>query len=192
MHLPVSLTGITNIEMQILESKKIRLRAIEPSDLKLLYKWENDSSIWEVSHTLKPFSLFVLKQYLESSHLDIYESKQLRLVIEQRTSEKAIGLIDLFDFDPFHQRAGVGILINDADSKNKGFASEALDLLCSYAFKTLQLHQLYCNITATNKISLRLFEKNGFEIMGNKKDWIKTQEGWKNEYSLQKINPQNL
>lgn len=187
----VKLNGITNIKMQILEGKKIRLRAIEPTDLKLLYKWENDSSIWEVSHTLQPFSLFVLKQYLESSHLDIFETKQLRLVIELMNSEKPIGLIDLFDFDPFHQRAGIGILINDKDSKNKGFASEALEILCSYAFNTLQVHQLYCNITASNKVSLRLFQNNEFEIMGNKKDWIRTKKGWEDEYSLQKINPNN-
>lgn len=184
--------GITITKMQILEAKNIRLRAIEPSDLKLLYKWENNSSIWEVSHTLKPFSLFVLKQYLESSHLDIFETKQLRLVIELIDSKKPIGLIDLFDFDPFHQRAGIGILINDQDSKNKGFASEALDSLCSYSFDTLQLHQLYCNITATNEISLRLFKSNGFEIIGNKKDWIRTKDGFKDEYSLQRINPRNF
>ena len=183
--------GITITKMQILEGKNIRLRAIEPSDLKLLYKWENDSSIWEVSHTLKPFSLFVLKQYLESSHLDIFETKQLRLVIELIDSNKPIGLIDLFDFDPFHQRAGIGILINDKISKNKGFASEALETLCSYSFDILQLHQLYCNITSTNEISLRLFQNNGFEIIGNKKDWIRTKDGFKDEYSLQRINPQN-
>jgi len=177
--------------MQILENKNIRLRALEPTDLNLLYKWENDSSIWEVSHTLKPFSLFILKQYLESSQLDIFESKQLRLVIEIIDTSIPIGLIDLFDFDPFHQRAGVGILINNKEHKNRGFASEALGILCSYAFRTLQMHQLFCNITATNENSLRLFRNHGFEIIGNKKDWIKTTNGWLDEYSLQKINPGN-
>ncbi|MDM8158778.1 GNAT family N-acetyltransferase [Labilibaculum sp. K2S] len=180
-----------NTNMQILEGKSIRLRALEPTDLKLLYKWENDSTIWEVSHTLKPFSIFILKQYLESSHLDIFETKQLRLVIELIETNTPIGLIDLFDFDPFHQRAGIGILINETENKNKGFASEALQILCNYAFSTLQVHQLYCNITASNEVSLRLFTKQGFEIIGNKKDWIRSKNGWIDEYSLQKINPAN-
>lgn len=178
--------------MQILEGNNIRLRALEPSDLKLLYSWENDSSIWEVSHTLKPFSIFILKQYLESAHLDIFETKQVRLVIEKSKTNTAIGLIDLFDFDPFHQRAGVGILINNAEDKNKGYASESLQILCNYAFSTLQLHQLYCNITAKNEISLRLFTQQGFDIIGNKKEWIRTKDGWLDEYSLQKINPKSL
>jgi diamine N-acetyltransferase len=178
--------------MSPLENKQIRLRALEPTDLKLLYNWENDSSIWEVSHTLQPFSLYVLKQYLESSHLDIFESKQLRLVIETCSDNKAVGLIDLFDFDPFHRRAGIGILIHNKIDQQKGYAQEALESLCKYAFDVLQLHQLYCNITSSNERSLRLFKKQGFEFVGLKKDWIKTVSGWKDEYLLQKINPKDF
>lgn len=178
--------------MQILENKNIRLRALEPTDLKLLYKWENDSTIWEVSNTLKPFSLFVLKQYLESSHLDIFETKQLRLVIEQMDNNKAVGLIDLFDFDPYHRHAGVGILIHNKENQQKGYASEALQSLCNYAFTVLKLHQLYCNIASNNENSLRLFKNQGFEIAGLKKDWINTAHGWKDEYLLQKINTKDF
>lgn len=174
--------------MQILENKSIRLRALEPEDLKLLYKWENNSNIWEVSHCQKPFSLFVLKQYLESSHLDIYESKQLRLVVELNDSNEAIGLIDLFDFDPFHNRAGIGVLLHDKIHRQRGYASEALETLINYCFKSLQLQQLYCNITTCNKASIDLFRSKGFEITGTKKQWIKGQEGWKDEYFLQLIN----
>lgn len=178
--------------MQILENKNIRLRALEPDDLDLLYKWENDSSIWEVSHTLKPFSLFVLKQYLETSHLDIFETKQLRLVIEKKQEKGPIGLIDLFDFDPFHRRAGIAILIHDKLDQKKGYASEALSTLCSYAFTTLQLHQLYCNIDSTNENSLKLFQNQGFVKIGLKKDWINTSNGWHDEYILQKLNIKGL
>jgi len=178
--------------MSPLENKQIRLRALEPTDLKLLYNWENDSSIWEVSHTLQPFSLYVLKQYLENSHLDIFESKQLRLVIETCSNNKAVGLIDLFDFDPFNRRAGIGILIHNKIDQQKGYAQEALESLCKYAFDVLQLHQLYCNITSSNERSLRLFKKQGFEFIGLKKDWIKTVSGWKDEYLLQKISPKDF
>ncbi|RUT73252.1 GNAT family N-acetyltransferase [Ancylomarina longa] len=174
--------------MQILEDRNIRLRALEPTDLNLLYNWENDSSIWEVSNTLKPFSIFVLKQYLETSHLDIFEAKQLRLVIEKKNDNIPVGLIDLFDFDPFHRRAGIGILIHNKEHQNKGYATKALSILCNYAFSVLQIHQLYCNITSENENSIKLFQNGGFEIIGIKKDWIKTREGWLDEYLLQKIN----
>ncbi len=174
--------------MQILENNSIQLRALEPEDLQLLYKWENNSDIWEVSHCQKPFSLFVLKQYLENSHLDIYESKQLRLVIELKNANEAIGLIDLFDFDPFHNRAGIGVLLHNKIHHQKGYASEALETLINYCFKSLQLHQLFCTITTCNKASIDLFCSKGFEITGTKKQWIKSTKGWKDEYFLQLIN----
>jgi len=178
--------------MQILENSNIRLRALEPVDLDLLYRWENDSSLWEVSHTLKPFSLFTLKQYLETSHLDIFESKQLRLVIERKKENEPVGLIDLFDFDPFHQHAGIGISINNKEYRLKAYAKEALETLCNYAFSVLQLHQIYCNIIAKNTVSLKLFKNEGFEIVGLKKEWIKTRDGWVDEYLLQKINSKDF
>ena len=96
----------------MLKGNEIRLRALEPHDVELLYRWENDPAIWTISHTLTPFSQFTLKQYIASSAQDIYTSKQLRLMIDELHNRKTIGVIDIFDFDPFHRRAGIGILID--------------------------------------------------------------------------------
>ncbi len=173
----------------------IILRALEPEDLELLYNWENDTETWSVSNTITPFSKHILQKFIENSHLDIYQTKQLRLMIEIKTGDKesfkTIGAIDLFDFDPFHNRAGVGILIGEKGERKKGYASLALGELIKYAFYTLQLHQLYCNIAETNKESLVLFEKYGFSVSGKKKEWLKTQNGYIHEYILQLINPGN-
>jgi diamine N-acetyltransferase len=51
--------------------------------------------MWEVSNNT-PYSRFLVKQYLENAHQDIYEAKQLRLAICQDEDFPA-GLIDLFD-----------------------------------------------------------------------------------------------
>jgi diamine N-acetyltransferase len=141
---------------------------------------------WEVSHTQTPFSKYVLRQYLESAHLDIYEAKQLRLLIEEKSTTKQIGMIDLFDFNPQHKRAGIGILIHP-DFQKKGFASEALSLLIGYAFAHLDLHQLYANITTDNSKSISLFTKHKFKKVGVKKDWILTEGKFKDEISFQLI-----
>ena len=90
---------------------KIKLRPLEPADIDLLYQWENDLSIWEISNTKTPFSKHVLAQYIVEAAKDIYETKQLRLIIQNENLE-AVGAIDLFDFDPYHLRAGVGVLIH--------------------------------------------------------------------------------
>ncbi|MFD2098355.1 GNAT family N-acetyltransferase [Flagellimonas iocasae] len=169
-----------------LKGKQVYLRALEPTDLDFLYQLENDTAIWEISGTLKPYSKKVLQLYLENAHRDIYEVKQLRLCI-CNSDDVCIGLIDLFDFDPKHGRAGMGIVISNPSDRNKGVGAEAIELLCNYAFTTLNLHQLYANILEDNEPSIHLFEKMGFEKVGTKKEWIRTSAGFKNEIMFQKI-----
>ncbi len=171
-----------------LKGEKIYLRALEPTDLDFLYQLENDESVWEVSNTCSPYSKFVLKQYLENAHRDIFEVKQLRLVICKREDEKAVGFLDLFDFDPRHRRAGLGIIIFSETDKGQGYATETIQLVISYGFSHLNLHQLYANITLDNKKSMTLFEKLGFIKAGEKKDWVWSQGIFKNEFFYQLIN----
>jgi diamine N-acetyltransferase len=167
--------------------KEISLRALEPEDLELLYEWENNLSYWIISNTVVPFSKYTLKRYLENSHKNIYETGQLRLMIDHIPDNTTIGTIDIFDFDPFHKRAGLGILIAKEDYRRKGYASMALKCLVNYCFSTLQLHQIYCNILVNNCESMDLFKKAGFMQSGIKKDWIKTSDGYLDEYIFQLI-----
>jgi diamine N-acetyltransferase len=171
-----------------MDYKNIRLRALEPEDLELLYTWENHDSNWIYSNTVSPFSRFTLKRYIENSHKNIYETGQLRLMIDHIEHKKTIGTIDLFEFDPFHKRAGIGILIADESYRGKGFAAMSLKCLIHYCFKTLQLHQLYCNILSDNAVSIELFKRHGFVEIGRKKDWIQTDNGYLDEYMFQLIN----
>lgn len=171
----------------ILEGAYISLRALEPEDLDFLFEVENNTRFWEVSHTQVPFSKFILKQYLNNAHLDIYESKQLRLMIVEKECQQPVGMIDFFDFNPQHKRAGIGILIN-TKHQNNGYAFDALNVFTYYCFQHLDLHQLYANITPDNESSTRLFEKSGFKLIGEKKDWLYVNGDFKNELIYQLIN----
>jgi len=95
--------------MNSLQGQHIYLRALEPEDLEFVYALENDTSVWEISQTQTPYSKFLIRHYLDNAHQDIYEAKQLRLAICKNDSFEAIGLIDLYDYDPKNQRAGIGI-----------------------------------------------------------------------------------
>lgn len=171
--------------MESLQGVQVRLRAIEPEDEHILFKWENDQKIWQVSNTLTPFSHHILRQYLDNAHQDIFQAKQLRLVIESIETDKPVGLIDLFDFDPHHQRAGIGILIGESTEWGKGYAKESLRILLKYVFTILLLNQVYCSIDETNTISLNLFKNAGFRITGIKEKWNRSYTGWSNEWFLQ-------
>ena len=174
--------------MKLLKGEKIRLRAIEPGDVDLILDWENDTENWEVSGTMAPFSREIITKYVSNAHLDIYKAGQLRLMIDELATGQTIGTIDIFDFDAFHQRAGLGILIAEQGSRNNGYAAETLKLVKDYCFNHLVLHQLYCNILADNTISLKLFQKAGFTISGIQKNWIRSGADFKDQYFLQLLN----
>ena len=106
-------------------NRNIRLRAIEPEDLDLLYRIENDSSLWNVGATNVPYSRYTLHDYIASSSDDIYADRQVRLIIETQHGE-TVGLADLINFSPQHRRAEVGIVIMEPQ-RRRGYALEALE-----------------------------------------------------------------
>lgn len=171
--------------MLALKGKYCYLRALEPEDLDFLYSIENDVDVWTVSETITPYSRYILKQYLENSHRDIFDVKQLRLVIAG-LNEEVYGFVDIFDFDPKNNRAGLGIIVTEKH-RGVGLGSEALELVLDYCFKRLNMHQVYANISEENKRSIALFEKHGFVLSGVKKDWVLTGGNYKNELLFQKI-----
>jgi diamine N-acetyltransferase len=170
----------------VLTYGKIILRELEPEDIDLLYEWENDSSLWSVSQAKTPFSRHVLALYLKEATRDIYEKKQVRLII-QTLDKKPVGAIDLFDFDPYHQRAAIGILIHSSEDRCQGYASDALHAMENYAANILGLRQLSASISEDNTASLHLFEKAGYQVTGIKKQWLRTPAGWHDEWFMQKM-----
>ena len=166
------------------------LRAPEPSDIDTIYRWENDTRIWHLGNTFAPYSRFAVEQFVLNTENDIFATRQLRLMIDchsGRDTTLTIGSIDLFEFDPYHKRAGIGILI-DEDFRHQGYATEALNLLIEYCFKTLNLHQVYCNIELSNEESIKLFTKTGFTNCGHKKEWMLRDGKWTDILMFQLLN----
>ncbi len=165
--------------------EKIGLRPVEPEDLDVLSEWENDPEVMLLGNNLTPFSRFFLEQYILGAKNNIYEDKQLRLVIENREKE-VVGLIDLFDFDPHHRRAAIGILIGKAHRK-KGYASEAMELIIDYGKNTLGLKQLYGTVDDNNQSSKALFLQKGFVLTGKRKQWNLRGREWTDEDFFQLV-----
>lgn len=155
---------------QLLQSSRILLRAPELSDADFMLHIENDTRLWYVSACKVPYSRYRLQRYIRENSHDIYTDKQLRLMIEERASRRVVGIIDLFDYSPFHHRAEVGVVLAD-DSRGKGYATEALTLLCDYSVQMLNIHQLYAYVYADNRAACSLFERCGFHSVAFLKDW---------------------
>ncbi|MEZ7838739.1 MAG: GNAT family protein [Flavobacteriales bacterium] len=148
---------------------KLKYRALEPEDVTMLFKWENDLEINEVSLSKVPFSKYILEQYIAQAHLDIQQAGQYRFVLED-TEGNAVGCVDLFDYDAIDRRAAIGIII-EKKYRLKGYAAEAITLMKDYAFNRIGMRQLHCSVGVSNEKSIQLFRSAGFTEIGIRKDW---------------------
>lgn len=146
----------------MLATAEIKLRTLKDTDLDFLFSLENDKSLWAVSGTTEPFSLVQLANYISHAKQDIAIAEQFRFVIDWQG--KAIGCIDLYEYNFEKQNAGVGIVILK-EFRRKGFAKQSLTLLIKYAWEKLHLKQLHTGIFSDNKASLALFQSVGFEMV---------------------------
>ncbi len=148
----------------LLKGEKIVLRSVDSSDIDTILLWENSSAeplygVYEEQYTREDVVQFVENQQRYS----LAETEQLRLMICSHEGER-LGCVDLTEYDG--RKAFVSILIFDLDNRRKGFGSEALQLLISYA-KSLGMRNLYAIILPRNLASKSLFERAGFEGDGS-------------------------
>lgn len=172
--------------MELLQRNGYRLRAPEPEDLGCMMQFENMPALWEVSNTTGPYSRFQLKQYIETNQNNLYEDKQLRLMIEN-PDRKVVGIIDVCNFDPFHNRAEVGIVIAGS-FQGKGVGELALRLLKEHCLDYLGIHQLYAYIDSDNEPCKRLFRKCGFGECARLKGWMRTGNRYRDVIMVQCVN----
>lgn len=167
-----------------MRSENIRLRAVEPSDSNLMMQWENDCDAWIYSDTIAPLSHKQISEYAANYNGDVFGSGQLRLMIQQGT--ETIGIVDLYNVEAIHAKAMIGIYIAPK-FRNRGYASESVELLAQYCFRILNLHQLIALVEEDNQSSLNLFKKCGFDIVAILPDWRRTANSFCNVVMLRKL-----
>lgn len=149
----------------------IRLRALEPGDIDIVYRWENDRALWPSGDNAAPLSRYQLHRYIENYSADIYTDRQLRMMITLPDGT-AIGTVDLFDFDPVNSRAATGIFISE-QFRHQGYATAAIESIKDYCRNRLSMHSLWCVVAVDNVASLTLFKKCGFTTSGRLRSWLR-------------------
>lgn len=156
-----------------LKSDNIELRAVEPDDVKLLSDIENDSSAWDYSDTVAPFSLDMLRRYAENYDADIWRSGQLRLMAWYRHGKQyvCVGVVDLYDVSIIHRHAKIGIYTMPR-FRREGIARKLVDMTMDYANNRLGLIDILALVVAENNAAIRLFEDCGFTRVGMIPGWV--------------------
>lgn len=169
---------------------EVVIRAMEPSDVDVIFGWENDVETWkDGSVNYKPLSKADIQRFVDNSGMDIYQERQMRLMIDEAKTKKTVGCVDLFDFDPFSLHANIGILI-DKRYRRKGYALSAIKWMVEYAFDIIGIQSLCATMVSSNEASRQLFEKSGFEYIGTRHKWVRVGKDMADEILFEKVNVQ--
>lgn len=156
---------------EIISNDVVTLRSLEATDLDMLYRWENDVRLWTVSNIMAPSPKSYVWQYLQNYDSDIFNTRQLRLMITLTKSGEPVGTVDLTNFDPFNNRAEFGIMIDSAH-EGKGLGDAALRLTIDYVRDYLGLSQIYALVPVSNTVCIAMLKRRGFVTAGVLKKWI--------------------
>lgn len=154
--------------MQIIlfDGQKVRLRALEKKDLpNIMEHWNT----WESRRNLMmyfPMSELFEEKWLERAMLhNPLSDGQLTLAIEERETKQFVGTISLHDIVP-NLKAEIGIAIHNPLNHNKGFGTDAMNVMLWYGFHVLNLHNIMLRVWSTNERAIHVYKKIGFHQAG--------------------------
>ncbi len=142
--------------------ERIRLRAPEREDLPRFVAWLNDPEVREHLLLYLPMSMVKEEHWFEEMLKQPEEEHPMVIEIRQGEGWKPIGNCGMLNLDWRNRSIELGIFIGDKSHWNQGYGSEAMKLLLSHGFNTLNLNRIYLRVYETNQRGIHAYEKSGF------------------------------
>ena len=147
----------------MLIGEKVRLRLLEREDIEMIARWRNDPRISRQFFGIWPLPISEQERWYEGYLTDPTE----RMWIIETPQGQAIGTMALLHIDHRNQSAEIGrVLIGDSNHLAAECASEALQLLATFAFLEANLNRLYVHVLQGNESAIKLYEGSGFQQEG--------------------------
>ncbi|MEO0083917.1 MAG: GNAT family protein [candidate division WOR-3 bacterium] len=166
---------------QIKSSKvAIELRPLKISDAATIAKYLNDRSVtkWTINIPY-PYRRQDAINFIKKS-LTLRKNKlQYDFAIIDKQTNQLIGGIGLANVDLKHKHCNLGYWLAKPYWQ-KGIMTTAVNLALDYAFNRLKLHRVFAMVLADNTASLRVLEKNNFQLEGIFFEHIRKQGKWHN------------
>lgn len=103
--------------------------------------------------------------FIKSTHKK-YEQGQLEwLAVEEKASQKMIGMVGFDEYKPRFFRAAIGYVFA-YDCWGKGYATEASEALIDFGFTKMNVNRWVATVDPENLRSIRVIEKLGMKCEG--------------------------
>ena len=159
-----------------LSSSRIKLKAITMDDAKDIFYLYSNSESALLDDWSPMISIREAKSTIKSRMYRNEKKEGLEYVIKTKRNQ-FIGCCGAVDFNLESMNCSIYYQVLK-EYRNKGYATEAVRLICAYCFRKMKIHRIYAYITPGNMASLKVLEKNGFSIEGVLKDM----EYYKSQY----------
>lgn len=145
--------------------EKVKLRAYRKEDIEQACKYMND---YEIKKFLAPGVPYPMMLEQESKWYDSLASSMdsYNFAIEDRITGIYIGGCGINNVDWKNSIALIGIFIGDKSFWNKGYGTDALNVLLKFIFEEMNVNKVKLNVYSFNPRAKRCYEKCGFVVEG--------------------------
>lgn len=175
----------------LLETKRLIIRSIQPTDENIFIEMASDGSLWEIfgncSECHKWMGEFINDAIRLEAEDDPYQ-EYLAFVVEDKSSHTVVGSVGSSYYEDFKE-VGVTYFIG-AGHRGNGYAGEALQCFVEYLFERYHLKKLVATASVNNIASCKTLENAGFLLTETKmyQDLYDERENMSNIYELVKLN----
>jgi len=148
-----------------IEGERIYLSPINPDDAEKYTEWFNNLKL--TVNLLQ--SNMLISPGKEKEILEKLAKEGYNFAIIEKENDMLLGNCSLMDIDHVHRISELGIFIGDENYHNKGYGTEALNLLLDYAFNILNLKNVMLKVHAFNKRAVKCYQKVGFKKIGHRR-----------------------
>jgi RimJ/RimL family protein N-acetyltransferase len=147
----------------------VTLRALEEDDLPVLHQWNFDPEITRYFTSRWPVSMTEQKKWFDGQ---VNDARKKRLVVTDRSTGRAIGILGIMDIDHVNKNCEIGITIGDRTYWGQQHAKEAMELALRFLFMQLNMHLVYLRVMEDNERAVAFFQKCGFTKSGLLRDMV--------------------
>lgn len=162
---------MSTIDRNLFQGKTVRLSRLTRDDANAMAAWTEDAGYLRLQDT-EIAALETADEVVASIDRQNDSSTTFAFGIRRIGDDALVGTIGLYDIAWANRTAWVGVGIGNREDWGKGYGSEAMGLVMSYAFDELNLHRLQLTVIDYNPRALEMYEKLGFAREGVYREFI--------------------
>ena len=145
----------------ILETERLRLRRVEPKDVKEVFALRSDKEV--MRYIAKPLmkTLSDAEAHIKMIEEGIQKHEYINWAITLKGEDTLIGILGFYRMAKEHYRTEVGYML-DGKFHKQGIMQEAIKVVLAYGFNEMKAHSITAVIDPRNTASENILLKNNF------------------------------